>query len=188
MAAERGDRSWFGARTHLRSAQGRHRRGPLPAISRVRPATARRTMPEIVEAALVDAGAYAEGGIDGLIIENHGDIPFLRPGDIGPETAALMAVDHRPGARRDRAATGHQRARQRGHRGPGGRQGGRGRIHPRQPVGECLCRQRRIRRGRCCPRAALPRDDRRRGRGDLRRQPREARRACHHRRPQRSRS
>ena len=37
-------------------------------------------------------GAYAEGGIDGLIIENHGDIPFLRPRDIGPETAAMMAV------------------------------------------------------------------------------------------------
>ncbi len=47
---------------------------------------------EIVEAALADAAAYAEGGIDGLIVENHGDIPFLRPRDIGPETAAIMAV------------------------------------------------------------------------------------------------
>ena len=32
------------------------------------------------------------GGAHGLIIENHGDIPFLKPADIGPETAAHMAV------------------------------------------------------------------------------------------------
>jgi membrane complex biogenesis BtpA family protein len=50
------------------------------------------TLSEIVDAALADARSYAEGGIDGLIIENHGDIPFLRPAEIGPETAAMMAV------------------------------------------------------------------------------------------------
>lgn len=49
-------------------------------------------MAHIVEQALEDALAYVEGGMDGLIIENHGDVPFLRPGDIGPETAAAMAV------------------------------------------------------------------------------------------------
>lgn len=46
----------------------------------------------IYAAALADAHAYAEGGVDALIIENHGDVPFLRPGDIGPETAAWMTA------------------------------------------------------------------------------------------------
>jgi membrane complex biogenesis BtpA family protein len=47
---------------------------------------------EIHATALADAMAYANGGVDGLIIENHGDVPFSKPGDIGPETAAFMAV------------------------------------------------------------------------------------------------
>jgi membrane complex biogenesis BtpA family protein len=42
--------------------------------------------------ALADASAYAQAGFDGLIVENHGDIPFSKPEDIGPETAAHMAV------------------------------------------------------------------------------------------------
>ena len=46
----------------------------------------------IYERALADAGAYREAGFDGLIVENHGDIPFSKPDDIGPETAAHMAV------------------------------------------------------------------------------------------------
>jgi len=46
----------------------------------------------VYERALADARAYAEAGFDGLIIENHGDIPFAKPEDIGPETAAHMAV------------------------------------------------------------------------------------------------
>ena len=33
-----------------------------------------------------------EAGIDGLIVENHGDIPFAKPDELGPETAACMAV------------------------------------------------------------------------------------------------
>ena len=32
------------------------------------------------------------GGVDGLIIENHGDIPFLKPDRIGHETSAALAV------------------------------------------------------------------------------------------------
>ena len=48
--------------------------------------------PALLDVALRDAAAYAEGGVDGLIIENHGDIPFLKPDDIGPETAACLAV------------------------------------------------------------------------------------------------
>ncbi len=46
----------------------------------------------VYDAAMRDAAAYADGGMHGLIIENHGDIPFLRPADLGPETAAAMAV------------------------------------------------------------------------------------------------
>jgi uncharacterized protein len=46
----------------------------------------------IYDRALADARAYVEGGFDGLIVENHGDIPFAKPDDIGPETAAHMAV------------------------------------------------------------------------------------------------
>ena len=51
-----------------------------------------RSMPQIYDSALRDCLAYAKGGIDGLIIENHGDVPFLRPADIGPETAAFMTA------------------------------------------------------------------------------------------------
>jgi uncharacterized protein len=46
----------------------------------------------IYQRALADARAYRAAGFDGLIVENHGDIPFAKPEDIGPETAAHMAV------------------------------------------------------------------------------------------------
>ncbi|MEM6431953.1 MAG: BtpA/SgcQ family protein, partial [Deinococcota bacterium] len=46
----------------------------------------------VYETALRDAERYAGGGIDGLIIENHGDIPFVKPADIGYETVATMSV------------------------------------------------------------------------------------------------
>ena len=49
-------------------------------------------MQDIYDAALRDCAAYAAGGIDGLIIENHGDVPFLRPEEIGHETAAFMTA------------------------------------------------------------------------------------------------
>ena len=39
-----------------------------------------------------DAEAYIEGGLHGLIIENHGDIPFLKPDEIGPETTGFLSV------------------------------------------------------------------------------------------------
>jgi hypothetical protein len=50
------------------------------------------SMQAICDRALFDAEAYVEGGLDGLIVENHGDVPFVRPGAFGPETAAAMAV------------------------------------------------------------------------------------------------
>lgn len=41
---------------------------------------------------LNDAIAYLANGCDGVIVENHGDVPFAKPDDIGPETAAHMGV------------------------------------------------------------------------------------------------
>ncbi|MBN9510969.1 MAG: BtpA/SgcQ family protein [Alphaproteobacteria bacterium] len=46
----------------------------------------------VLARALDDARAYADAGFDGLIVENHGDVPFLKPEQIGPETSALLAV------------------------------------------------------------------------------------------------
>lgn len=45
---------------------------------------------EILMRALSDAKGYVDGGVDGLIVENSGDLPFLKPQDIGPETVAFM--------------------------------------------------------------------------------------------------
>lgn len=56
------------------------------------PAYEGASMDEISDRALADAVAYSEGGVHGLIVENHGDIPFAKPEDIGRETAAVMAV------------------------------------------------------------------------------------------------
>ena len=61
---------------------------PLPGAPRYRG----EAIDAVYDRAMRDAEAYVSGGIDGLIIENHGDIPFLRPDDLGPETAAAMAV------------------------------------------------------------------------------------------------
>ena len=47
---------------------------------------------ELYAYALEEARRYATGGVNALILENHGDIPFLKPGDIGHETTATMAV------------------------------------------------------------------------------------------------
>ncbi|WP_152048687.1 BtpA/SgcQ family protein [Aureimonas psammosilenae] len=41
---------------------------------------------------LADARSYLENGCDGVIVENHGDVPFSKPDDIGHETSAHMAV------------------------------------------------------------------------------------------------
>jgi len=49
-------------------------------------------MDAIYDACMRDAEALVEGGMHGLMIENHGDVPFSKPQDIGCETAAFMAV------------------------------------------------------------------------------------------------
>ncbi len=46
----------------------------------------------IYDYALAEGRRYRDGGVDALIVENHGDIPFAKPEDLGPETAAAMAV------------------------------------------------------------------------------------------------
>lgn len=63
----------------------------LPALPGA-PAYRGAPIDDLVAAALADARRYARGGVDGLIIENHGDIPFAKSDDLGPETAAVMAV------------------------------------------------------------------------------------------------
>ncbi|MCC6718059.1 MAG: BtpA/SgcQ family protein [Acetobacteraceae bacterium] len=50
------------------------------------------SMDSLVRFALDEAERYRAGGVDGLIVENHGDIPFAKPDELGPETAAGMAV------------------------------------------------------------------------------------------------
>jgi membrane complex biogenesis BtpA family protein len=46
----------------------------------------------IYQRGLDDARAYLSGGCNAVIVENHGDIPFAKPDDIGHETSAYMAV------------------------------------------------------------------------------------------------
>lgn len=45
---------------------------------------------EIYAAAVRDARTLSEGGVDGIMIENAGDMPFARPEDIGFETVACL--------------------------------------------------------------------------------------------------
>jgi len=61
---------------------------PLPGA----PAYEGEPMAAGYEYAVREAERYAAGGMDGVIVENHGDIPFAKPENIGPETAAVMAV------------------------------------------------------------------------------------------------
>lgn len=61
---------------------------PFPGAPRYRG----ETMDGIVDACLRDAERLIGGGLHGLIVENHGDIPFSKPEDIGHETAACLAV------------------------------------------------------------------------------------------------
>lgn len=56
------------------------------------PAYEGEPLEQIYAYAVAEAERYARGGVHGLIVENHGDIPFSKPGDLGPETAAVMSV------------------------------------------------------------------------------------------------
>ena len=59
---------------------------PLPGSPRWEGAMAR-----VIEAALADARALVEGGVDALLVENYGDAPFTA-GRVEPATVAAMAV------------------------------------------------------------------------------------------------
>jgi len=50
-----------------------------------------QTVRELVELARVEAQIYIDSGIDGLIIENMHDIPYLRA-EVGPEIVAAMTL------------------------------------------------------------------------------------------------
>lgn len=61
---------------------------PTPGAPRWRGAS----LEDVYEFALADALALREGGIHALIVENHGDVPFLRPQDIGFETVSFLTM------------------------------------------------------------------------------------------------
>lgn len=61
---------------------------PLPGAPRYSGQEVR----EIYRAAVEDARILAQGGIDGIIIENASDLPFSRPENIGPETVAALTA------------------------------------------------------------------------------------------------
>ncbi|MBV9644896.1 MAG: BtpA/SgcQ family protein [Verrucomicrobia bacterium] len=50
------------------------------------------SMKAIIQHAVEEARAYAEGGMNGIIVENSWDLPFLRPEDVWYETVATMSV------------------------------------------------------------------------------------------------
>lgn len=50
-----------------------------------------RSVSEVMEHALSEAKVYRAGGVDGVMIENMHDVPYLR-GRAGPEIVAAMAV------------------------------------------------------------------------------------------------
>ncbi len=61
---------------------------PLPGS----PGYEGKSIEDIYDYALTEAIAYKKGGVEGVILENHGDIPFLKPDKLGLETVATMAV------------------------------------------------------------------------------------------------
>jgi len=61
---------------------------PLPGAPRYD----RENVADIYAAGARDAHSLAEGGIDGIMVENASDMPFARPEDIGPETVAALTA------------------------------------------------------------------------------------------------
>jgi uncharacterized protein len=61
----------------------------------------------LIDLAVREAAAYREGGVDGLMIENMHDVPYLR-GSVGPEIVAAMAVVGRAVKEEARLPTGVQ--------------------------------------------------------------------------------
>lgn len=63
---------------------------PLPGSPGYDPAV--MGMDRIVETAVEEAKKLEAAGVDGVQVENMWDIPYLKPSDIGYETAAALAV------------------------------------------------------------------------------------------------
>lgn len=61
---------------------------PLPGAPRYKG----ESMREIFAAGVRDARTLAEGGVDGIMVENAGDLPFSRPEHIGHETVAALTA------------------------------------------------------------------------------------------------
>ena len=61
---------------------------PLPGASRY---NSKEGIQGIVDAAIEDTNRLVKGGIDGVMVENQWDRPWLKPDEIGPETIATMA-------------------------------------------------------------------------------------------------
>ena len=60
--------------------------GALPGTPR-----STQTITQLIETARTEARVYRESGVDGLIIENMHDVPYLR-GEVGPEIVSAMTV------------------------------------------------------------------------------------------------
>jgi len=56
------------------------------------PLYVKNSWPQVIKNTISEANALIKGGVDGIMLENAGDIPFNREEELGPETAALMAV------------------------------------------------------------------------------------------------
>ena len=61
---------------------------PFPGAPRYRG----EKLDAIIAHAVSEAKAYEKGGLDGIIVENAWDLPFLRPEDIWYETVATLSV------------------------------------------------------------------------------------------------
>lgn len=63
----------------------------LPALPGS-PTYSGQAVSEIADYGLAEARTYLENGFTSIIVENHWDMPFQKPGEHGYETAAAMAV------------------------------------------------------------------------------------------------
>lgn len=61
---------------------------PMPGSPRFK----RYKLDEVYAHGVAEALRLKQGGVDGLLLENAGDIPFAKPEDIGHETTAAMAI------------------------------------------------------------------------------------------------
>ncbi|MEM1945411.1 MAG: BtpA/SgcQ family protein [Candidatus Caldarchaeum sp.] len=61
---------------------------PLPGS----PSSARMAVEELIDYALRDARALAEGGVDGVQVENIGDKPFMKSRDLGFEVTSIVSA------------------------------------------------------------------------------------------------